>query len=84
MEPHCAAACSLKKADHISTSPPLCDCIFVYVHAGVNIIGLNLHGNNVPVSQTPARIREAGRQEVSCLSRNGKNIRCWCTKKNQT
>lgn len=45
---------------------------------------LSLHGNDIPVSQTPARIIEGRRQRVSCFSKNGKNIRCWCTKKNQT
>lgn len=73
MEPHCAAACS-----------HLCDCMFVYVYAGMSVNCLNLHGNDVPPSQTPARIREGKKQGVSFLSKNGKNIRCWCTKKNQT
>lgn len=54
MEPHCAAACSFKKAFHISTSVSVCVCVRECRHERHR---LNLHGNDVPVSQAPARTR---------------------------
>lgn len=42
----------------------------------------NLHGNDVPVSQAPARIRGSvgGRGSVT-QAKKRKNIRCWCTER---
>lgn len=62
----------------------VCDCVWFYVcvcACRCEHHHLNLHGNDVPVSQTPARIREGRRQGVNCLSKNWKKIRCWCTKR---
>lgn len=45
----------------------------------------NLHGNDVPVSQAPARIRgRVGGRGSTTQAKKRKNIRCWCTEKNQT
>lgn len=58
---HGATLCSsflMQENLHIFTFVTVCDCICACRHERHH---LNLHGNDIPVSQTPARIRDSGR-----------------------